>query len=169
MSDLYTELLVKREKRFTDSLIKVGLITLTVLFVLAGLLLNPVILLGALALGILDYFIIPKTSLEYEYLFVNGEFDIDVIMSQQKRKRVCSFNLNECDIAAPEKSHRMDYFNNNQKLKVPVTVHVLSCKCSQGKAESWKLKTVEFKKPKYIKKTKNRRKRKCLMKSKSMR
>ena len=118
MSDLYTELLVKREKRFTDSLIKVGLITLTVLFVLAGILANPIILLGALALGFLDYFIIPKTSLEYEYLFVNGEFDIDVIMSQQKRKRVCSFALSECDIAAPEKSHRMDYYNNNQKLKV---------------------------------------------------
>ena len=118
MSDLYTELLVKKEKRFTDSLIKVGLITLTVLFVLAGLLLNPIILLGALGLGIACYFIIPMTSLEYEYLFVNGEFDIDVIMSQQKRKRVCSFNLSECDIAAPEKSHRMDYYNNNQKLKV---------------------------------------------------
>ena len=118
MSDLYTELLVKKEKRATDTLIKVGLITLTVLFTLAGLFLNPVILLGALALGFADYFIIPKTSLEYEYLFVNGEFDIDVIMSQQKRKRVCSFNLSECDIAAPLNSHRMDYYNNNQKLKV---------------------------------------------------
>ena len=117
MSDLYTELLVKKKKTTKDTLIKAGLIALTALFVFAGLFIHPFFLIGAVGAGVLDYFIIPKTDLEYEYLFVNGDFDIDVIMSRQKRKRVCSFTLKECDIAAPTSSHRMDYYNNNEKLK----------------------------------------------------
>lgn len=118
MSDLYTELLVKKKKTPKDSFIKYGLIVLTVLFAAAGLFIHPLAFIGAVGLVVADYFIIPKTDLEYEYLFVNGEFDIDVIMSQQKRKKVCSFSLKDCDIAAPLNSHRMDYYNNNEKLKV---------------------------------------------------
>lgn len=117
MSDLYTELLVKKRKTAKDSLIKYGLIVLTVLLFLAGLLTTPLILILAVAAGIAAYFIIPKTDLEYEYLFVNGTMDIDMIMSKAKRKRVLSFNLSEADIAAPVKSHRMDYYNNNQRMK----------------------------------------------------
>lgn len=44
--------------------------------------------------------------------------DIDVIMSQAKRKRVKSINLSEADLVAPLNSHRMDYYNGNQKMKV---------------------------------------------------
>ncbi len=41
MSDLYSELLVKKDKTAKDSLVKYGMIVLTVLAVLAGLLLCP--------------------------------------------------------------------------------------------------------------------------------
>ncbi len=117
MSDLYTELLVKKEKTPKDNLIKYGLIALTALAAAAGLLIHPFALIAVVGLAIADFFIIPKTDLEFEYLFVNGEFDIDMIMSQQKRKRVYSFNLSEADIAAPMNSHRLDYYNGNQNIK----------------------------------------------------
>ena len=97
MGDLYSELLVKKDKTAKDSLVKYGLIVLT-----------------ALAC----YFVIPKTDVEYEYLFINGDFDIDMIMSKTKRKKVSSFKLSEADLAAPLNSHRMDYYNGNQKMKV---------------------------------------------------
>lgn len=61
---------------------------------------------------------IPKTDVEYEYLFINGDFDIDMVMAKTKRKRVKSFKLSEADLAAPLNSHRMDYYNGNQKMKV---------------------------------------------------
>ena len=64
------------------------------------------------------YFVIPKTDVEYEYLFINGDFDIDMIMSKTKRKKVKSFKLSEADLAAPLDSHRMDYYNGNQNMKV---------------------------------------------------
>ena len=62
--------------------------------------------------------VIPKTDVEYEYLFINGDFDIDMIMSKTKRKKVKSFKLSEADLAAPLDSHRMDYYNGNQNMKV---------------------------------------------------
>lgn len=119
MSDLYSELLVKKEKTMKDNLIKVGAIGLTALLVLAGLFIHPLALLPAIILGVVSYlFIIPKTDLEYEYLFVNGEMDIDMIMAKSKRKKAGSFRLSETDIVAPMDSHRLDYYKNNQKLKV---------------------------------------------------
>ena len=118
MSDLYSELLVKRERTIKDSIVKYGLIVLTVIAVIASLISTPLIWIAAIALGIACYFVIPKTDVEYEYLFVNGEFDIDMVMAKSKRKRVKSFNLSEADLVAPLNSHRMDYYNGNQKMKV---------------------------------------------------
>ena len=117
MGDLYSELLVKKDKTAKDSLLKYGLIVLTVLAVFAGLIITPLALIIAVALGIACYFVIPKTDVEYEYLFINGDFDIDMIMSKTKRKKVKSFKLSEADLAAPLDSHRMDYYNGNQKMK----------------------------------------------------
>ena len=118
MGDLYSELLVKKDKTAKDSLLKYGLIVLTVLAVFAGLIITPLALIIAVALGIACYFVIPKTDIEYEYLFINGDFDIDMIMSKTKRKKVKSFKLSESDLAAPLDSHRMDYYNGNQNMKV---------------------------------------------------
>ena len=118
MGDLYSELLVKKDKTAKDSLLKYGLIVLTVLAVFAGLIITPLALIIAVALGIACYFVIPKTDVEYEYLFINGDFDIDMFMSKTKRKKVKSFKLSESDLAAPLDSHRMDYYNGNQNMKV---------------------------------------------------
>ena len=118
MSNLYSELLVKRERTIKDSITKYGLIVLTAIAVIAGLIITPLIWIAAVVLGIACYFVIPKTDVEYEYLFINGDFDIDMIMSKTKRKKVKSFKLSESDLAAPLDSHRMDYYNGNQNMKV---------------------------------------------------
>ena len=93
MSDLYSELLVKKDRTAKDVAIKYGLITLTVLFAVAGLFIMPLLLVAALGLGIACYFIVPKTDVEFEYLFVNGDMDIDMVMSKAKRKRVKALNF----------------------------------------------------------------------------
>lgn len=118
MSDFYSELLIKKEQTSKDKMIRVLLIALVVIAVLGGILIHPLLLLAAIALGVACYFIFPRLDLEYEYLFVNGEMDIDVVMAKSKRKRVKSFNLSESDLMAPLNSHRMDYYNSNQSLKV---------------------------------------------------
>lgn len=117
MTDLYSELLVKKEQTVKDKLIKFLLIGLIAVTAVIGLVMTLAWIL-TLALGIAAYFILPKLDLEYEYVFVNGELDIDKIMSKSKRKRAKSFDLAKMDIMAPVKSHRMDYQNHNSNLKV---------------------------------------------------
>ena len=125
MSDLYIELLVKKKKTSTDTLLKVLMIGATVIFVLGGILFNPIILLLAVVMGVVDYFKLPSLDLEYEYLYVNGELDIDKIMSKQKRKRVGSYDMKKVEIVAPkmeilapENSHELDSFRNRKDIKV---------------------------------------------------
>ena len=118
MSDLYSECLVKKESTPRDAAVQYGMIALIVLCAAAGLFLFPVFLIGAVALGVAAYFIIPGTDLEYEYLFVNGELDIDKIMAKSKRKKAKTVDLSEADIIAPLNSHRLDYYNGNSQLKV---------------------------------------------------
>lgn len=118
MSDLYCECLVKKETTAKDTIIKYGLKALVIVLALLGLFGNILFLLAAVVCGVAAYFVIPKTDLEYEYLFVNGEMDIDMVMAKSKRKKVKSINMAEVDLIAPMKSHRMDYYNGNQKMKV---------------------------------------------------
>lgn len=118
MSDLYSELLVKKDPTAKDAFVKYGVIALTVLFAAAGIFITPLLFIGAIAAGVAAYFLIPRTDIEYEYLFVNGEMDIDMVMAKSKRKKVKTLNLQEADLVAPLNSHRLDYYNGNTKLKV---------------------------------------------------
>lgn len=119
MSDLYSELLVKKEPTVKDAVTKYGLIGGTAIFAFGGLFLHPLLLIGAVGFGVASYFIVPKTSLEFDYLFVNGDLDVTRVMSQSKReKKPTSISLKDADLVAPVESHRMDYYNGNQKMKV---------------------------------------------------
>ena len=117
MSDFYTEQLVKKQSGAKEMAIRAGLIVLTVIAVFIVLMFPLGIILPILAV-VLDVFMFRRLNVEYEYLFVNGEFDIDMVMAKSKRKRVKSFNLSEADLVAPLNSHRMDYYNGNQNMKV---------------------------------------------------
>ena len=118
MGDLYSELLVKKDKTAKDSLLKYGLIVLTVLAVFAGLIITPLALIIAVALGIACYFVIPKTDVEYEYLFINGDFDIDMIIVKDKKKESKELQIIRSRSGSTLDSHRMDYYNGNQNMKV---------------------------------------------------
>ena len=118
MTDMYSELLVKKEQTVKDQAIKILLIFLLVFTAIAGLILTPLAWVLTIGLGIAAYFVLPLLDLEYEYVFVNGELDIDRIASKAKRKRMKSFDLAKMEIMAPVNSHRMDYQNHNTNMKV---------------------------------------------------
>ncbi len=117
MSDLYTEVMVAKKPTAKDQLIKFVLLLFTVLFALAGLVLMPILLVAAVILGVVDYFFIPRLSVEFEYLYVNGELDVDRIFSKARRKRAASYDLSSMEIMAPWSSHRLDSYKNNRSLK----------------------------------------------------
>lgn len=118
MSDLYTELLVKQEAGMKEKGMKVGLIVLTVLAALSGVFLSTWGFIVFLAFLVLDYFMFPTFDLEFEYLYVNGELDIDKIMSKQKRKRAATYEMDKMELIAPWDSHEMDYHKQDRNAKI---------------------------------------------------
>jgi hypothetical protein len=119
MGDMYREILVKKEKSTGTALLKGGLIALAVLCIVAGILLIPILLVVGIVFAMVLYFLIlPRLDVEYEYLYVNGELDIDVIYSRQKRKKAATYDMNELELLAPSNSHALDSFVNNRNAKI---------------------------------------------------
>ena len=100
MSDYYTEQLVKKQAGMKDIVIKAALVAVTIVSVLIVFLFPFGIILPV----ILDVLMFRRLNVEYEYLFVNGDLDIDKIMNKAKRKRMFSANVNDLEILAPADS-----------------------------------------------------------------
>lgn len=118
MSDLYEELLIKRVTPSGERVMKTAMIIVTLLAAAAGILVNPIILLLFVGMCVLDYFKFPTFDLEFEYLYVNGELDIDKIISKQKRKRADSVDMGHVELIAPKNSHELDSYRQNSQIRV---------------------------------------------------
>ncbi len=117
MSDMYREIMIQKKTPMIKKLLKGMLPVLTVLFLFAGMVM-PLLLIGAVAFGLATFFLAPKLEVEYEYLYVNGELDIDAIYSRQKRKKVGSYDVAELEILAPSNSHALDSYLNGKNASV---------------------------------------------------
>ena len=95
-------------------MIKVGMIALTVLSALV-VFIFPMGIILPVALIVIDVFVFRGLNLEYEYLFVNGDLDIDKIMNKSKRKRVFSMNVADMEVLAPVNAGELMQF---QRAKV---------------------------------------------------
>jgi len=102
MGDVFKEQIVKRKETTLDTFKRAGII-LSV-FVLFFILLqtplatfSPIITLAA-AFG--AFYLISFLRVEYEYVFTNGELDIDIIYNRSRRKRVFSANVKSFEIMA---------------------------------------------------------------------
>ncbi len=118
MNDSYAEVLVKKQASAMDRLKKTGLIALLALAVLISLFFDFRFLLAVVILGVATFFLLPAFDLEYEYLLVNRELDIDKIYSRKKRKQEAQFQLEEMELFAPLNSRRMEHYNSNTHLKI---------------------------------------------------
>ncbi|MDR2940925.1 MAG: DUF6106 family protein [Clostridiales bacterium] len=119
MEDVFYEQLVKKNKDKRDFLITIGLYALALilmalcLFFLkaVGILLIFFIYLGAYQLN-------ARRKIEYEYIFTNGELDIDCIYNKSKRKRMCTVALSEVEIMAHiDDKNNMGQFSTVQETK----------------------------------------------------
>ena len=89
MDDFYTEQLIKKQADSKDTLKKVGLIALTVASVLLVFVI-PVGIILPVVMIVIDVLMFRNLNVEYEYVFVNGDLDIDKIMNKARRKRMFS-------------------------------------------------------------------------------
>ena len=116
MEDHFSELIVPRKPRGSDTVKKILLILATVVAAFFGLMISPVFLIALVGVGIADYILFPRFNVEYEYAYVNGEIDVAAIYSKQSRKELASITTENIECIAPLGSHHLDSFGETFKV-----------------------------------------------------
>ncbi len=116
MGDWYAEILVPRRNLMSEQLIKFGMIGLTGIFFVGGFLIHPFMLIGGMLMVLADYFVFPRFKVEYEYRYIEGQFDIDAIYNKMKRKRKYTLDISNCEVIAPIGSKKLEPFQFDYKV-----------------------------------------------------
>ncbi|MBQ4481697.1 MAG: hypothetical protein II966_00540 [Lachnospiraceae bacterium] len=115
MDDLYVECLVAKKPRASETLIKGVAYGATALFLILGLT-SLLFLIGFGVMLFVDFLLLPKLSVEYEYLYVSKTLQIDSIYSKQKRKKTVEYELDKMEIFAREGAWQLDEYKNMQTV-----------------------------------------------------
>ena len=113
MNEFLTEQLVKRNQTIATTFKKAGLIAVTVLSAFLTLAI-PILTVVTVILIFVDSFLFKRMNVEYEYVYFNGDLDIDKIMNMQSRKKQFSTNIKEMEVLAPSGSPELHPY---QRLK----------------------------------------------------
>ena len=114
MNEAYYEILVKKKGSVLLKAAQIATALLAVFFVFmmfTGSIWGIILATACLAAC---YFLSLKNSVEYEYLYVDKELQIDRILAKSKRKRMETLDLKELEILAPLHSHELDSYRNGQ-------------------------------------------------------
>lgn len=117
MNDSVIEVMVDQKTTIGIKVLKVVLVSATVLMVLWSLFFGVISLILAVLLGVAAYFVGLRTKVEYEYAYFDKELDVDVIYSMQKRKKVATYDMTKLEMLAPASSYHLDEFKNRNNYK----------------------------------------------------
>ena len=118
MNETYYEIMVSRKKSPLLKIAQIVTAILTVFFILAMFMGMIFGLIFAVVCGVACYFISLLGNVEYEYLYVDKELQIDRILAKSKRKRMETLDLNQFEVLAPVRSHELDGYRNRNCKKV---------------------------------------------------
>ena len=121
MSESYVECMVARKPSMAVKVLAFLIGAIAVIVGLAAMIIQPLLLFVAAAIGFGAYLININASIEYEYLYIDKEIVVDKIMSQSKRKRVASYEVDKIEIMAPLKSYHLDQFKNRTFKEVDIS------------------------------------------------
>lgn len=110
MEGNYCEARVIKKTTSKDIMIKVALIAGVVLFAVGYLLTaNFLLAILALAAGIAAFIIFPRLSVEYEYVYCDGQLDFDKITNKgNRRKHIARIDFDNLAVMAKEGNHALD-------------------------------------------------------------
>lgn len=115
MGDSYTEQLV-RQKASTELLLRKALLIVGIVVLFFISMIIPLLtILPVIGIVALIYLWGRWKCVEYEYIYFNGELDIDRILGMEARKRVISISAKEMEVLAPTGSPELRPY---QQLKV---------------------------------------------------
>ena len=109
MNDALYELIVARKPKAYDLVIRILVIFLIIAVGLGGMLfIGMTAFLIAVFIAVLAYyFIFPRLNVEYEYILLNHDMQIDAIYNKAKRKSLMNIDIQSAEIIAPKKSPRL--------------------------------------------------------------
>nr|WP_294493146.1 DUF6106 family protein [uncultured Mediterraneibacter sp.] len=112
MNDALYEQLVPCRPKAYDLPVRILVIVLIVAVALLGMpLIGFLSFMIAVILAVIAYyFVFPKLNVEYEYIILNHDLQIDAIYNKAKRKRMQSFDIQAAEIIAPKGSPRLNSF-----------------------------------------------------------
>ena len=84
---------------------------------LALLVFTPLAGIVLLINAVLWFIIIPRTKLEYEYSYLNGELSIDKIYDKRTRKKLVVYDLTSAEVVAPADSNSIKRHLHDKKVK----------------------------------------------------
>lgn len=117
MNETYAELVVKRKDTIKTTALRVLLIVVAVLAFLLTISNSILLLVTALYVAALFY-ILPRLSYEYEYVYCDGQLDFDKIMGKSSRKNTMKVQFEHVVAMAPQGSHALDgYAHIQSKVK----------------------------------------------------
>ncbi|MGN0383922.1 MAG: DUF6106 family protein [Eubacterium sp.] len=90
---------------------RAGAVLLSVISVILLLILSVFGLFFVVLFGYISYKIWQYTDVEYEYIFFEGEMQIDKVSGRKKRKNKCVFTMDQVEVVAPadsERAHSLD-------------------------------------------------------------
>ncbi|HHU72639.1 MAG TPA: hypothetical protein GXZ21_11500 [Clostridiales bacterium] len=113
MNHAYAEAGVKREENAASlalrSLVIFGMVVGVILMLIGGL-----FSIVGIALVVVLGFLYPRLSVEYEYVYVDGQLDFDRITGKAKRKTMLRVDFDQVEAVAPANSHSLDEYKNGQ-------------------------------------------------------
>lgn len=90
---------------------------LTVVFVVIGMVFIPGLLV-AIVTGVAAYFTYMNADIEYEYLYLDKEINIDKVLAKSKRKKAAVYDVERMEVLAPVKSYHLDAYRNREMKTV---------------------------------------------------
>lgn len=100
--DTFVEQLIRRQRPGGEALFKCGAVLLGLILITAAFLFVRNFFPVCFALVvILEFFAFVYTVKEYEYSFINGDVDIDMIQGKRRRKTILSVSCREISRMAP--------------------------------------------------------------------
>lgn len=118
MGDNCAEVIVKKKMDMVATFFRIFSIVVTIVMCYITLLWAPsLVMFVILIFGFLCYIVFRNTAVEYEYTFVNGDFDVECIYGKSKRKKAMSFDFRKLEALAPINSQKALGYEHRRDIK----------------------------------------------------
>lgn len=121
MNEAYFEIMVKKQSMPYMKFLTLISQVLGCCFLLLGVFGVLLAFLPGILCFIAWYFLRLYKTVEFEYLYVDKELQIDRILGKTKRKRMETLELSQLEIMAPKNSHELDRYRNSKIEKKDYT------------------------------------------------